>query len=252
MMDSQRKTRDTTRRQIRSDIAWKKNYRNLCRFFSIYKHSKVPYRYNEEPALGRWVQKQRMSKNKLSKEKIGLLNKINFVWQEDIRKERNKRWLLMFKSLEKFKKEKGNCDVPSKYIPDEELGRWVEVIRTRRQYLEDWKLKKLQSIGFKWSEDIQIEKSKHWYEMYRRLEKFYQKYKHSNVPEYWEEDKELSIWVISQRRPKKPLSTQKVKLLNELKFSWNNTPIKRTRDRRGRFISGMVEKIPLVVINKNN
>ena len=227
----------TDRRQANSDTAWKRKYKELLKFFSIYKHSRISCHSKDYPSLGDWIHKQRRRKDSLSKEQIKLLNNVNFVWPEDIRKEKNKRWLLLFKRLENFKREKGHCNVPSQYLPDKTLGKWVDGLRIRRQYLEEWKTKKLKVIGFKWSEDIQLEKSKRWYTMYRRLEQFYRKYGHSNVPEYWKKDVDLSIWVICQRRPKKPLTPSKVKLLNELKFSWNNTPLKRKRDNKGRFIS---------------
>lgn len=216
---------------------WKKMYNQLHSFFSKNEHSQVPYRYKEDPKLGAWVQKQRASESSLAKKQIALLNQLNFVWSEDIRKEKNKRWLLMFKRLEKFRKLNGHCNVPSKYAPDKLLGRWVEVLRTKKDKLEDWKIKKLKAIYFKWSDDLKREKDKRWYVMYRKLEKFYNRYGHSSVPEYWENDKELSIWVISQRRPKKPLSKDKVRLLNELKFQWNNSALKRKRDLHGKFVS---------------
>lgn len=219
------------------DANWKKMYSQLRTFFSKNGHSRVLYRYKENPGLGRWVQKQRAAKSKLGKNQIALLNKVNFVWPEDIRKEKNKHWLVMFKRLEKFKIKNGHCNVPSKYAPEKELGRWVEVLRTKKEKLEDWKISKLASLGFKWSNDIQREKGKHWYTMYRKLEKFYDQYGHSSVPEYWKKDPQLSIWVITQRRPKKPLSKDKIRLLNELKFQWNNSKHKRKRDEKGRFIS---------------
>lgn len=218
---------------------WSVMYKELSKFFSENDHSHVPYRFQDNPKLGRWVQKQRSGRAKLTPQKINLLNRLNFVWQEDIRKEKNKQWLIMFKKLEKFKTHYGHCNVPSKYEPDKKLGRWVEVLRTRKNKLDEWKMNKLKSIGFQWSDDIKLLKERHWYEMYYKLESFYKKYGHSSVPENWEKDKKLAVWVAVQRRPKKPLAKKKVQLLNELKFKWNNDVIKRTRGTNGRFLPSL-------------
>lgn len=221
--------------------SWSQNIKKLKIFFEKNGHSRVPMRYKEDLALGRWVQKVRISKEKLSTKQLAQLDALNFVWSDDIRKEKHKKWLLMIKRLEKFKEENGHCRVPSKYEPDKKLGRWVEVQRTRKTHLEDWQIQKLETLGFVWSHEIQIRKKAKWYEMYRRLEVFYKKYGHSDVPEYWSEDVELSIWVISQRRPKKPLPENKITLLNTLNFSWNKSlqGSKRKRNAQGRFISSL-------------
>ena len=65
--------------------------------------------------------------------------------------------------------------------------------------------------------------------MYERLEKFYKIHGHSAVPEYWKEDPQLAIWVSYQRRAKKPLSKEKIYLLDKLEFLWNP---KKGRPRR--------------------
>ena len=105
-----------------------------------------------------------------------------------------------------------------------------------RAKLKDWQLKKLDELNFKWTDNIKSEKEKNWYSMYRQLEEFYNKYGHSDVPEYWSENVSLSIWVMSQRRPKKKLSNSKINLLRMLKFSFNSTIGFNKRDEKGRFL----------------
>jgi hypothetical protein len=223
-------------------MEWKINYNKLKQYYLKQGNSRVPYRYKKDPALGGWVSRLRRNKSKLSKQKVQLLQQLNFAWSGDIEKEKRKHWLLMFSKLKKFKESKGHCNVPSKYTPDRKLGRWVEVLRTNQWKLDDWQIKKLKNINFKWSEDIQTDKEKKWYSMYRSLEAFFIKYGHSDVPEYWKEDESLSIWVMSQRRPKIPHSKDKLSLLKQVNFSFNNSIGLNKRDSNGRFISKSIKK----------
>lgn len=216
--------------------SWGAYIEELKEFYKNYGHSRVPYRYKENPELGRWVQKLRLQENKLTGSQKKQLNNLKFLWSSDIRKEKRKKWLLMFARLVKFQIHYGHCNVPSKYDQDPKLGRWVEVLRTQKGKLELWQEKKLAKIGFMWSDDIQDAKEKRWYQMYRRLEAFYQKFGHSDVPEGWD-DQELAIWVICQRRPKKPLSAKRRNLLDLLAFSWNGSIGLNMRDKKGKFIS---------------
>ncbi|MEM1010486.1 MAG: helicase associated domain-containing protein, partial [Myxococcota bacterium] len=187
------------------DRNWKKMYNKLKVFKNKHGHCKVPSKSKEDPQLSSWVSRQRHSKNKLEKWKIEKLNEISFSWAEDIRKEKRKAWLNMYTRLKKFNTDNGHCNVPSQYDADEKLGRWIETQRLYKDKMEQWKIDMLERLGFKWSEDIQREKKLRWYKMYDKLKAFHTRFGHSRVPEYWAEDQELSLWVIGQRRPKKPL-----------------------------------------------
>ena len=60
---------------------WDTAYTALVKFYKREGNSRVPDRHKEDDyALGLWVRRQRRDKNKLSREKINLLNKVNFIW----------------------------------------------------------------------------------------------------------------------------------------------------------------------------
>ena len=63
-------------------IPWMEMYEQLVVYKHVHKSTMVPSRYTEDPRLWRWVSKQRTSytKDKLSEERMGLLNSIDFVW----------------------------------------------------------------------------------------------------------------------------------------------------------------------------
>ena len=229
------------------DKNWRKMFGELKAFHKTHGHSRVPSHSKKYPRLSSWVLRQRSKKKTLEKWKLEKLDQVDFQWSEDIRKEKRKNWIFMYSKLKKFKAEKGHCNVPSFFEEDEKLGRWVETQRIYRKKMEQWKIDMLEKIGFKWSEDIQESKKKRWYRMYDKLAAFYKTYGHSRVPEYWEEDPELSLWVIGQRRPKKPHSAERRRLLDAVKFVWNNESPTRERDDKGRF-KPTIEKMDVTAI----
>lgn len=62
-----------------------------------------------------------------------------------------------------------------------------------------------------------------WEFRYQQLKQFFIKNNHSNVPKKYKENKSLGTWVSTQRESynKRKLSQEKIDLLNELNFDWN-------------------------------
>ena len=183
--------------------------------------------------LSRFVDRQRRDRVALSKKKITLLEEIGFIWDTKFTETRKKLWLLRYRELVQYKKAHDHTRVRSKDTEFPKLGRWVEVQRKNEDTMEEWKKTLLNRIEFTWTGQIKKEKSQKWYENYSRLEDFKARYGHTLVPENWEEDRELSTWVVYQRKPKAPLSPKRFNLLNQLGFAWDATKIKRERLKDG-------------------
>lgn len=218
---------------------WLENYSELKQFYKKHGHSSVPSHSKEFPKLGRWVSKLRMREDKLTEKQKSLLKKIDFNWSSDVENRRYEQFMVRYRELLGFKRKFGHANVPSK-IDDEKykkLGRWVEVLRAseRNDKLEDWKKDMLSEAGINWSSELTEKADKEWTRMYGKLADFHKKFGHSNVPENWEKDIELSKWVVGQRRRKKPLTGMRKKLLVDLDFRWNNEPLERVRDGFGRY-----------------
>ena len=96
--------------------------------------------------LGRWVYHQRSlyRNDKLSSERIELLQSIGFKWRivDDT------PWEDMYKRLILYKQEHGTTCVPYKYEADRKLGRWVYAQR-RSCDNQDF-VDRLNNIGFVW------------------------------------------------------------------------------------------------------
>ncbi len=218
--------------------SWNSFYKELVKYHTKFGDCLVSNHSKEYLQLGRWVLRQRKNWKKLDTRKRNRLKELNFVTSDEIEKERSLKWLTMLAILKRYKKEHGHCRVPSKYKENPELGRWVEVQRLEEKKLPDWRKEKLNASGFEWSGNLRDSKERTWYAMYDKLENFYKRFKHSSVPEYWKEDPKLSIWVMYQRRPKLPLTIEKVSLLNKLSFEWNPKAGRpRKRNESGWFVS---------------
>ena len=82
--------------------------------------------------------------------------------------------------------------------------------------------KKLEGIGFEWNVHVP------WEKRFEELKEFKKRFKHCNVPQQWEENRELGRWVMTQRtqyrllEQGKPsqMTEERIKLLEGIGFQW--------------------------------
>lgn len=113
-------------------------------------HCRVPALWAKNPALGRWVAKQRFQHKLgvLPSVYVDKLNKIGFVWTpSDI------AWTEMYERLVQYRARYGDCRVPTSNPSDPVLARWVATQRARRSRnaLLPERVQKLDAIGFVWA-----------------------------------------------------------------------------------------------------
>ncbi|KAL3936679.1 MAG: hypothetical protein SGBAC_008051, partial [Bacillariaceae sp.] len=119
------------------DKKWKGSFQRLLKFKHKFGHCCVPHLYPEDPALGRWVKRQRQEYQKLKSSgsrtsnlttsRIEELESIGFVWHAH-----TVAWLEKVDELKDFKRLTGHCNVPSNYTKNTALATWVK--SQRRQY----------------------------------------------------------------------------------------------------------------------
>eukprot|EP00547_Thalassionema_nitzschioides_P003640 CAMPEP_0194213094 /NCGR_PEP_ID=MMETSP0156-20130528/13438_1 /TAXON_ID=33649 /ORGANISM="Thalassionema nitzschioides, Strain L26-B" /LENGTH=217 /DNA_ID=CAMNT_0038941057 /DNA_START=1 /DNA_END=651 /DNA_ORIENTATION=+ len=122
---TQRKT-NVVQAMSQSD-QWHSSFRKLILFRQSHTHCLVPCVYDEDPALARWVKRQRYQyyllvngkKSSMKKVRIKMLNDIGFIWdaQEAL-------WQERFRELLNFKKSHGHCAVPTIFAPHQQLATW--------------------------------------------------------------------------------------------------------------------------------
>eukprot|EP00547_Thalassionema_nitzschioides_P003991 CAMPEP_0194204362 /NCGR_PEP_ID=MMETSP0156-20130528/3909_1 /TAXON_ID=33649 /ORGANISM="Thalassionema nitzschioides, Strain L26-B" /LENGTH=379 /DNA_ID=CAMNT_0038930357 /DNA_START=146 /DNA_END=1285 /DNA_ORIENTATION=+ len=143
---------------------WYRRLNDLYQYKKMYGDCNVPQKYELDPPLGVWVNKQRMEmkfrmegkKSSLTQDKIDALKTIGFVWA---RSKGQKAWDQKYKELMDYKAEFGNCLVPTKYEKMPALGRWVSTQRAQyKVFLEgkespmtEERVKKLSALGFTWN-----------------------------------------------------------------------------------------------------
>lgn len=140
---------------------WMEHFANLCAYREQQGDCLVPHAYPPNPALARWVKRQRYSyklmkqgkPSTMTAKRMEELEGIGFVWDSQ-----NATWKDRFHELTNFRAEKGHCNVPSKYKLNPKLATWVKC--QRRQYkayvegtrstMNAERMRSLESIGFEW------------------------------------------------------------------------------------------------------
>ena len=66
--------------KVKLSEQWDQRYGQLLDFRQQHGHCNIPSNYPENPQLGRWVSRQRGKRDKLTQQRIQLLEEINFIW----------------------------------------------------------------------------------------------------------------------------------------------------------------------------
>jgi hypothetical protein len=215
----------------------------------------VPARYAKNRRLGIWVSAQRQQKkiidaaNKsqprrlapLTKDRIDLLNELDFTWTIRSRDSFGESWNQRLEELKAYKKEHGNCLVPSRYPPSPELGVWVGTQRTQyRLYVKakeagkeasmkfamnDDRVAELEEMGFVWA--LRGGSDSAWRKKISELVEYCTVNGDTAVPASYTPNK-LGSWAAQQRAEYRlmqegkasTLDEEKVAELDSLQFSW--------------------------------
>ncbi len=219
------------------DTRWDDKFTQFKTFYETNNTYYILIGDNENKKLRVWIQSQisNYRRGKLSKEQIEKLASIGFTFATNqitkpkpVREVKEKKdveaiWNTQYLSVLEYKIKNGDCNVPREYF-DKTLGNWV----SRQRYLnlqnklaED-KIRKLDLIGFQWSETKGNSELAVWMKSYSKLKTFYIEYGHS-APRKSYGDKQLVSWVLQQRHKKRKgkLKSNYYDLLEEIKFEWN-------------------------------
>ena len=131
-------------------------------------------------------------------------------------------WGRRYNQLIEFKEVHGHCNVPQRYAPNVELGRWVKdqrTFKTKGKLSED-RIELLEAIGFSWR--LKCNES-FWDEQLKNLVAYKKKHGNYNVSMSNSENVQLARWVDRQRRAKKSgkLTEMRMKQLESIGFSWS-------------------------------
>ena len=206
---------------------------NTERWLEQYNHAKqyylengdllIPgtYETNGGLKLGMWISRQRRDyiKNKLSNDRIELLEAIGMIWSVY-----DAQWFDYYRLAVKYYNENGNLLTPRLYTTSNgiKLGSWLGA--QRRQYkdgkLSEGKTELLEKIGMIWSVyDIQ------WYENYNLAVEYFNENGNLLVPLRYKTTSNIKLgsWISGQRRNFKAgrLSADKIELLERISMVWD-------------------------------
>jgi hypothetical protein len=141
---------------------WSEKFEELCEFKKNKGHCCVPHTYTENPALARWVKRQRYQyklKNEgkqstMTDQRVVALEDHCFIWDSH-----GAAWQERWNELCDYKKNNGgHCNVPSNFPSNPQLATWVKC--QRRQYKLYWdgktsnmtlgRIAELEKLGFEW------------------------------------------------------------------------------------------------------
>ena len=203
---------------LKNDAEWMEMYEKLKSYRNEHGHCRVPKRHPAR-SLVTWVWNQWKLKRKakLAEARVHLLEKVGFEWKGV--SDRFKTWDEMFGALVEYKKERGDCRVPSSSKHDQRLAKWVMEQRRakRRGDLGDDRIRRLNEVGFDWNPY-----SSRWEEMVAELIRYRDKHGNCNVPQKLPENPRLAKWVMTQRRLKgaNKLSDDRIRQLSEVGLQW--------------------------------
>ncbi|XDZ70298.1 Helicase associated domain protein [Alphaproteobacteria bacterium LSUCC0744] len=196
---------------------WRLGIEALDGYKAKYGDCRVPQDYctNSGFKLGVWVVSQAQRWKSLTEKQRDELTGIGFVWHR-----LNDSWEEGFQTLERYKKEYGDCLVPNTFQTGNgfRLGRWVATQRKIKDRLSQERLKRLIGLGFSWdplNED--------WESKYQALIKYKEEHGDCLVALKFttEGGVRLGAWVIRQRMIRSGLSSDRIKLLDDIGFVWD-------------------------------
>ena len=142
---------DTPKKTNRPRIPFAARLEALVAFKEQHGHCDVPSRYPENPALGEWVKNVRRGRQKVQDDQRRLLSAVGFNWEtRDDRFQRE--WLESLEKLKQYRLTHGDCLVPWKYEPDQQLAEWVHTQRklNNKNQLRNDRKEALDAVGFVW------------------------------------------------------------------------------------------------------
>ncbi len=191
---------------------WQETYQKLKDYFLINGNTSIQ---NKDGSLGIWCanQRQNYKKNKLSQEKINLLENVQFIWDP-----LERQWQDNYQELKEYYEKEGNSSVPKKHFS---LGTWCRLQRAayKKNKLSQEKINLLENVQFIWDP---LERQ--WQDNYQELKEYYEKEGNTLLQN---KDGSLGIWCANQRQnyKKNKLSQEKINLLENVQFIWD--PLER-------------------------
>ncbi|KAL7536840.1 LOW QUALITY PROTEIN: hypothetical protein ACHAXR_007432 [Thalassiosira sp. AJA248-18] len=220
----------------RVEMKWNMRYQELIDFMEEHGHVNVPkeFTYKYSPPLGHWVGRMRYlhKAGKLDPERLRRLQEIGFEFV--ISKTKDIKfsvvWDKSFQALKAFKDMNGHVEVPNGYKPQPDMAELDGWITRQRKHFRDGKLpdhlkSKIQELGINLGgrgRPFGIESEEMWSRNYKALAEYCSENGDCDIPEKYDDDRELGKWVKTQRDAYSDgmLPEDRVTMLNQIGFNF--------------------------------
>jgi hypothetical protein len=192
---------------------WEHGFEHLKRYKGRESHCRVPDAHTENGFnLGKWVGKQRQTRESMPVERRQRLDALGFVWDA-----LSAQWENGFTHLKSFREREGHCKVPQLHTENGfRLGLWVATQRQHKSKLSAEQRRRLDELGFVWTPHESA-----WEDGFSALKSYKKREGHCDVPsKHVENGVSLGSWVRDQRSKRATLSTERRRRLDELGFAW--------------------------------
>jgi hypothetical protein len=215
---------------------WSVRFQKLCEFRVQFGHCLVPFKYDANLKLGKWVSRQRSNyklyqegkPNPMTAERIRQLESVEFEWVPTVGS-----WNERFDQFGEFKVQCGHCLVPIKYSTHLKLRKWVSNQRSNYKLYQEGKpnpmtaerIRQLESVGFEWDTTVGL-----WNERFEQMREFKVQFGHCLVPIKYSANLKLGKWVSNQRSNYKlyqegkpnPMTAERIRQLESVGFEWSS------------------------------
>ena len=208
----------------KNEIIWLSRYEMLKKYKDENGNIDVPGDYAAEDGfkLGVWLrtQKNRCKKGECTEEQTELLKKIGVCFDTLTADE---IWERNYNSAKKYFERNGNLDVPRSYITDDgiKLCGWINCQKSkfRSGILSESRADKLCLIGIEFDNSSDIA----WFKAYGYAAEYYNVHGNIDLPAAYKIDNgyDLGYWLSKQRKNKKSLSEEKIKMLESIGMVWS-------------------------------
>mmetsp|Transcript_10170 Transcript_10170/g.21758 ORF Transcript_10170/g.21758 Transcript_10170/m.21758 type:complete len:1030 (+) Transcript_10170:109-3198(+) len=222
----------------KSNSSWGKWISLLQEYKTEFGNVDVPLKYERNPSLGTFVNRQRTEYRKMQAGKptsmtavrVRDLNRLGFTWAV---RESHTSWEDRFQELKQFKMQNGHCNVPKIYPQNPSLGYWVNeqrfqyrrLLKKKPSYMTDDKIRVLNSLDFKWS---LRESNGSWETWMKELKHYKAEHGNVDVPLKYAPNQALGAFVNRQRTEYRKmqqglqsrLTEERIQDLDNLGFKW--------------------------------
>lgn len=202
---------------LKYDRAWELGFGEAQEYYDANKNLNVAATYTAASGfkLGKWLDRQRREKQRLSIERISKLDSIDMVW------EKPDSWEIRYALAKKYYVNHGDLFVPPGYVEDGIwLSKWLNEQKQiyfgkrKGKRLTQEQIDKLNSIHICWENKREINCAQAWDEMYLQAVELYERYGDFKAGDFQAKDgKSLKSWIARQKKAYKSGKLSQDKIL---------------------------------------